>query len=341
MTPIWSGDHVAGVLIDPQTGDVYTTDDFSGEIFRAPLGQTTREVWVAGLHSGDDDPIGMALAPVDYSGDVLLPGEALVVDRGSNGLDEIWRWSLELPEGETVVHTDDGTLVNAVDVAISDQTVYVVDPAGSTTGVIYEVAADGTLTPLVTSEPLEEPSGITVDPISGDLLVLDSGVAGGGARVVRVDPINGVVSDMFVGFDMSIDTVTWGGIDVTPDGSRIIVTDGSAGRVYVLGLDVPCTDSDGDGVCDAEDVCPGGDDALDSDGDGFPDHCDGFGDFDHDGIVDLVDYSALADCVNGPGNTPTPTPPATAGECLESFDPEGDGDVDLFDVAEFEIVFNP
>ena len=33
-------------------------------------------------------------------------------------------------------------------------------------------------------------------------------------------------------------------------------------------------DSDNDGVCDANDVCPGGDDTVDSDGDGIPDACD-------------------------------------------------------------------
>ena len=33
-------------------------------------------------------------------------------------------------------------------------------------------------------------------------------------------------------------------------------------------------DTDNDGVCDANDVCPGGDDAVDSDGDGTPDFCD-------------------------------------------------------------------
>ena len=33
-------------------------------------------------------------------------------------------------------------------------------------------------------------------------------------------------------------------------------------------------DSDGDGVCDVEDICAGGDDNLDSDGDGIPDFCD-------------------------------------------------------------------
>ncbi|PHN08219.1 M12 family metallo-peptidase [Flavilitoribacter nigricans] len=34
------------------------------------------------------------------------------------------------------------------------------------------------------------------------------------------------------------------------------------------------TDSDGDGVCDGDDICPGGDDSLDSDSDGIPDFCD-------------------------------------------------------------------
>lgn len=33
-------------------------------------------------------------------------------------------------------------------------------------------------------------------------------------------------------------------------------------------------DSDGDGVCDAEDACPGFDDSIDADGDGIPDGCD-------------------------------------------------------------------
>lgn len=39
---------------------------------------------------------------------------------------------------------------------------------------------------------------------------------------------------------------------------------------------IPCDgrDEDGDGVCDAVDVCPGGDDSLDNDGDGAPNLCD-------------------------------------------------------------------
>ncbi|MFK7982032.1 MAG: T9SS type A sorting domain-containing protein, partial [Saprospiraceae bacterium] len=33
-------------------------------------------------------------------------------------------------------------------------------------------------------------------------------------------------------------------------------------------------DADGDGVCDADDICPNGDDNIDTDGDGIPDACD-------------------------------------------------------------------
>ena len=35
-----------------------------------------------------------------------------------------------------------------------------------------------------------------------------------------------------------------------------------------------CLDSDQDGVCDADDICPGGDDNIDGDGDDVPDACD-------------------------------------------------------------------
>lgn len=47
-----------------------------------------------------------------------------------------------------------------------------------------------------------------------------------------------------------------------------------------------CPDGDADGVCDADDVCPGYSDALDSDGDGVPDSCD---DFPMGGSADDVD----------------------------------------------------
>jgi len=68
--------------------------------------------------------------------------------------------------------------------------------------------------------------------------------------------------------------------------------------------DVPteCADSDGDGVCDSVDRCPGHDDHLDADGDGVPDGCD----CDHAGIVcdpnaTCVETGAEPACVCNPG----------------------------------------
>jgi len=54
-------------------------------------------------------------------------------------------------------------------------------------------------------------------------------------------------------------------------------------------------DSDGDGVCDSNDICPGFDDNLDSDGDAVPDGCDVCPggddsiDGDGDGVADFCD----------------------------------------------------
>ena len=59
-------------------------------------------------------------------------------------------------------------------------------------------------------------------------------------------------------------------------------------------------DSDGDGIGDASDVCPGFDDTLDADGDGTPDDCDScpfdlFDDSDGDGVCNSDDVCPLED----------------------------------------------
>ncbi|MEK6975128.1 MAG: S8 family serine peptidase [Candidatus Thermoplasmatota archaeon] len=73
-------------------------------------------------------------------------------------------------------------------------------------------------------------------------------------------------------------------------------------------------DSDGDGVSDAQDRCPGFDDLLDADGDGAPDGCDGnsndgpLGDLDGDGVTNAADQcpgldDASPECVASPASS--------------------------------------
>ena len=60
-----------------------------------------------------------------------------------------------------------------------------------------------------------------------DLLVLDHAAD----RLVRVDPATGAVSDLFTGFgDLLL--ANWAGVDITPDGKTIFVTDNADGKIY-------------------------------------------------------------------------------------------------------------
>ena len=80
--------------------------------------------------------------------------------------------------------------------------------------------------------------------------------------------------------------------------------------VYAAPCAPVCTDSDGDGVCDSEDLCPGKDDLADVDGDTIPDCLDACVDADADGVCDRWDVcpgvdntldqdaDAIPDCID-------------------------------------------
>ncbi|MCP4246428.1 MAG: zinc metalloprotease [bacterium] len=48
-------------------------------------------------------------------------------------------------------------------------------------------------------------------------------------------------------------------------------------------------------------------------------------------------YTDFLDCYEGPRNRPAPTPPFTLEDCLNTFDAQSDGDVDLFDFGDFSV----
>ena len=99
-----------------------------------------------------------------------------------------------------------------------------------------------------------------------------------------------------------------------------------------------CPDSDSDGVCDSDDVCNGGDDNVDTDGDGNPDFCDPCpndfnDDTDGDGICDSDDLCEGSDDnvdTDGDGN------PDGCDPCPNDFndDTDGDGICDSEDICE-------
>ncbi|MCP4589582.1 MAG: right-handed parallel beta-helix repeat-containing protein, partial [bacterium] len=64
------------------------------------------------------------------------------------------------------------------------------------------------------------------------------------------------------------------------------------------------------------------------------------GDFDDDTRVNLDDYPDFADCLAGPGTAPSPTLPTTTQRCLDVFDFDEDGDVDLMDHRGFQSAFD-
>ncbi|BFP42741.1 hypothetical protein FGF1_35860 [Flavobacteriaceae bacterium GF1] len=127
-----------------------------------------------------------------------------------------------------------------------------------------------------------------------------------------VDALEGANTALTLG-DLDVD----GSLGDVVDPANGIPTIAGAGQADVSSTDAAVTggncDDDGDGVVNAADVCPTGDDTVDSDGDSVPDACDQ--DNDNDGILDVNEY----DCAVGGSNLIWGTPVWTGG------DPDTDG----------------
>jgi hypothetical protein len=148
--------------------------------------------------------------------------------------------------------------------------------------------------------------------------------------VVRVDHESGAVSTVFSAFLMT----DWVGVDFTPEGDRVVVTDQVKHSIYVF-----TRDTDGDGFDDSADNCPtrATRDQTDTDGDGVGDACDNCGalanpaqsDVDKDGLGDLCDTCTDSDGdgfgdPGFPGNTCADDNCPYAGNFVQT-DTDGDG----------------
>ena len=236
VTKVVGASRPGGLGIDPLDGDVFIAEDYGGVIYRVVLGASERTTWVSGFRGGDDDPVGIIIVPDTYTGSVVPPGTALSCDRGaSGGYDDIWMWSPDVAEGELQLHLDDGTLVDAVDIAANDERLIVVDDRGDP-GALWEIIDDtGALAEIVTSPGIVHPVSAVFDPVDGDLLVASFSTP---AKIVRVRFTEGVsdVTDVIVGFDR----LGWGSIDIRPNGQVLWATDYNDGLVYEFVRIGPC-----------------------------------------------------------------------------------------------------
>ena len=129
------------------------------------------------------------------------------------------------------------------------------------------------------------------------LVAANSAALPGTLDLSYIDPFTASVGDSFVILTASsvvgeFDTVNF------PDGQNWTIEYDTINGTVTVGI---CTDNDGDGVCDADDICPGSDDSVDTDGDGVPDGCDNCpvtwndsqADGDSDGVGDACDNCPL------------------------------------------------
>lgn len=222
---------VAGLGYDPGTGAIFLSEDFPGNIQRIDIdpgsGAASGQDWVTGFHSGDDDPAGIAAVPLDYSGTLLSPGDMVSTDRGFNGPRMVYTWSPATAEGETLVHNDDGSLVNPFDIAVKGQTIAIADGEGG----IKLLNDDGSVSTLATvGISFQEVQALAFDTRSDDLLVLDTALDG----IYRIDMTTGEATSMFSNLGSS--GFNWGGVNVEDNGSlqRIVVSVTQANRVLVF-----------------------------------------------------------------------------------------------------------
>ncbi|WP_188476220.1 gliding motility-associated C-terminal domain-containing protein [Dokdonia pacifica] len=106
-------------------------------------------------------------------------------------------------------------------------------------------------------------------------------LTGDGTASVAVGSLDTATSHTFNGISFTADGAAISLTAAFSDDAMCTFTEANAGTA-----DATCLlDSDGDGVLDSMDICPGFDDAVDNDLDGVPDGCDQ--DDDNDGILDM------------------------------------------------------
>ncbi len=130
-----------------------------------------------------------------------------------------------------VLHQDDGTLVAPLDIAVGSRNIHVADKGSDEKpGAICEIKAGGKLHRFATATPVARPVAITADPVTDDLLVLETETG----ALLSIEHKTGAVTVLCSGFSVGGTDALRAGLDTTPDGRRVFITDRGLGRIFTL-----------------------------------------------------------------------------------------------------------
>ncbi|MCC5785074.1 MAG: LamG domain-containing protein [Phycisphaerales bacterium] len=341
ITQIAGGDRPAGVTIEPGGNAVWWAEDYgrdlsqyglqisNGSILRTDL--TTMETgvgsWGYDPAGADIDPMSIAFVPQDFNNAsfslnsrgerFVRPGNAVSVDRGSGGFDEVYVFDPSQPpvrvaiddngqsEFDDVLIFDGSTqngngvnyellpdgslnspLVNPGAIAICADAVWVADEGLAIGGIIWKITDVDTLASLPLSQAIA-PIALVIDPVTNDLIVLDRSLERGESRVVRINKTTGEVTDIITNIGGYINN-NWGweAIAISDDGSKLFLSDPLGRQIFEFSTDGPTCppDINGDGVVDADDFFL----FLSFFASGDP-----RADFNNDGVIDADDFFAF------------------------------------------------
>jgi hypothetical protein len=216
-------DRPAHLVFDP-AGNAYVSEDNAGIIFRRSVAGLS-EIWVDGMHTGDDDPCGLCIAPPGFDGPNVAAGDMLVTDWGNSGPDEVWSFPTSAAGGERRVLADPGN-VDFFDISPGPGVTYLTDALNA--DALSILAPSGTLSQRSLSSPLANLSSVVWDQQADRLYVAGQGASG----VYGVDPADGTTWQVAGGFvNLAVCCLE---IDVT--GRRLFVADLGANRLWTLCL---------------------------------------------------------------------------------------------------------
>ncbi|RLE24262.1 MAG: hypothetical protein DRJ50_04900, partial [Actinobacteria bacterium] len=152
---------VAGVAIDPDDGDIFTSLDVAGVVAYTPFGQSTRTTWLSDFNGNGTapDPVGLLVAPDAYAGLNWIDDAILVDWARGGGSDAIIDWSPDVAEVSSVIDTlDSPSAVHTVDLALGFHGIYVASNRDN--GGIWRIDSFGALSQLNPGNPLDYASAV-------------------------------------------------------------------------------------------------------------------------------------------------------------------------------------